>query len=95
VAVSRRETTLRCISTILGTPSLGGKVNSFAGKFERKILINGQEIMGIHFKAPSGRHSYVAMTESLQISCQKENDRHQTGHSIPASPIGEVDRWLN
>ena len=93
MAVSRRETTLRCISTVLSTPSLGGKVNSFAGKFERKILIkDGQEIMGIHFKAPSGRHSYVAMTESLRTSCQKENDRHQTGHSIPASPIGEVDR---
>jgi len=75
---------------------LGRKVNSFAGKFERKILIkDGQEIMDIHFKAPGGWHSYMAMTESLQISCQKENDRHQAGHSILASPIGEVDRWLN
>ena len=54
MAASRRETTLRCISTVLSTPSLSKKINSFTGKFERKTLIkNGQEIMGIYFKAPA------------------------------------------
>ena len=48
MAVSKRETTLRCISTVLSTPSSSRKFNSFTGKFERKTLIkNGQEIMGI------------------------------------------------
>ena len=48
MAISKRETILKYIFTVLSTPSLSKKINNFTGKFKRKILIkNKQKIISI------------------------------------------------